>query len=47
MNESLLLHLINQHMTKHSGLVEHRDYLGISWVSGCPREAYNNYVTGM
>ena len=38
---------LTQQIAANSGLDQHREYLGISKISGCPRAAYNEYFDGV
>jgi hypothetical protein len=37
---------IDEHLKEHSGLDQHRDYLGISAIGKCPRQVVRDYLYG-
>lgn len=47
MNAQEIQHQIDQYIVNHSGLDQHRDYLGISKIADCPRKAYREYFDGV
>jgi hypothetical protein len=45
-DKSQIIKAIDEYIKKNSNFDPHRNYLGISKIAGCPRRAYDEYMTG-
>jgi hypothetical protein len=47
MNPSFIENSLGQYISTNSGLDQHRDYLGISKIAGCPRRTVKEFLYGL